>query len=103
MSKTTFNKQIRALRICRWPYRKRNSLLWLAGEMEAALVRCKPLWCLGVLEGSQGVMCGWSPRRNSLQWLAGEVEAALVRPTPLCFLGFREGLRAQCVARHHNP
>ena len=42
MSKTTFNKQIRALRICRWPYRKRNSLQWLAGEVEAALVRPKP-------------------------------------------------------------
>ena len=43
MSKTTFNKQIRALRICRWPYRKRNSLQWLAGEVEAALVRPSPV------------------------------------------------------------
>ncbi|KAK9831960.1 hypothetical protein WJX81_003357 [Elliptochloris bilobata] len=37
MSKTTFNKQIRALQIHRWPYRKRSSLHKLAAEVVDAL------------------------------------------------------------------
>ncbi len=39
LSKTTFNKQIRALRILRWPYRKRTSLNKLADILRATLAR----------------------------------------------------------------
>jgi len=39
LSKTTFNKQIRALRILRWPYRKRSSLNKLADILRATLAR----------------------------------------------------------------
>ena len=38
MSKTTFNRQIRALHITRWPFRKRDSLRNLAVTVEATLV-----------------------------------------------------------------
>ncbi len=43
MSKTTFNRQVRALHITRWPFRKRDSLRNLAATVEATLVSTPPL------------------------------------------------------------